>query len=185
MRKNWSRVLVSHLHADGFHEQPAIGYVCPEIGLKNAELESQLCNWGLVVNPINTGSGAASSFWAAKYYEIKNSNLRRELILRGLIEVKSTMQKIEEQAAAEQRYQDAMDIEKAWASLTDCACKQALLMRYVQRHKNEFIRRRLGLRGHKNLELILWRAKTSIKQILEREKNVVIIRSDNLNSIAG
>lgn len=185
MRKNWSKILVCKLSDDGFQESTVAAYKKPEIGSVDKELELRLMNWGRVVNPPYTGSNQASTFWATRYYEIRNSMFRRELILRGLIEQKSVMQQIEEQALAELRHEDALLVEAAWAKLGDFKQKEVLLMRYVYRHKDEYIRNRLKLRGRQNLTLIFWRAKSSLKQILEREKNADIIPSDNLNLFAG
>lgn len=185
MRKNWSKILVCKLNDDGFQEDAVAAYKKPEISTVDKELERRLINWGKVVNPPYTAGNQASTFWATRYYEIKNSMLRRELIVRGLIEQKSLMQKIEEQALAELRHEDALLVEAAWAKLGDFKQKEVLLMRYVYRHKDEYIRNRLKLRGRQNLTLIFWRAKISLKQILEREKNADIIPSDNLNLFAG
>lgn len=185
MRKNWSKILVCKLNEDGFKEDAVAAYKKPEIGTVDKEMELRLMNWGKIVNPSYTGGNQASTFWAARYYEIRNSAFRRELIMRGLIEQKTVMQQIEDQALAELRHQDALLVDSAWTRLRDPQQKQALLMRYVFRHKDEYIRNRLGVRGRQNLTLILWRARTSLKQILEREKNADIIRSDNLNLFAG
>lgn len=185
MRKNWSKILVCKLDEDGYQEAAISAYKRSEIETKDVDMEDRLFNWGKVVNPIFTGSGQASTFWAARYYEIRNSEFRRELIARGLLEQKTVMQQIEDQAMAELRHEDALLIEAAWAKLTDFNQRQALLMRYVQRHKDEYIRNKLKLRGRQNLTLIFWRAQTSIKQILAGGKKVVIIRSDNSNLFAG
>jgi hypothetical protein len=95
------------------------------------------------------------------------------------------MQQIEDQAWSELMYEDALLIESAWVRLGDEQQKKAISMRYIDRHKDEYIRRQLRLRGRQNLTLILWRAKTSMKQMLESQKKPDIIRVDNLNSFAG
>jgi hypothetical protein len=176
---------IDELDRSGFTEVVAPARVKSEIETKDVDMEDRLFNWGKVVNPIYTGSGQASTFWAARYYEIRNSEFRRELIARGLIEQKTVMQQIEDQAMAELRHEDALLIEAAWTKLTDFNQRQALLMRYVHRHKDEYIRNKLKLRGRQNLTLIFWRAQTSIKQILECGKKAVIIRSNNSNLFAG
>ena len=192
MRKNQSKILVCRSGVDDYqHDKyqevatPAYKPPVPQIGEKDRDMELRLIDWGKIVNPINASSSQASTFWATRYYEIRNSVFRRELIRLGLIEQKTVMQQIEDQAMAELKYADALQIENAWTKLNDLNHKQALLMRYVYRHKDEYIRNRLKLRGRQNLTLILWRAKCSIKQILEHEKKAVIIRSNNLNSFAG
>ena len=184
MRKNQSKILVCRSGVDDYqHDKyqevatPAYKPPVPQIGEKDRDMELRLIDWGVIVNPINKGSTKASTFWATRYYEIRNSVFRRELILLGLIEPKTVMQQIEEQAMSELKHAEALEIEKAWTKITDYNQKQALLLRYVYRHKDEYIRRVLNLRGRQNLFLIMWRAKSSIKQILEREKKAVIIRS--------
>ncbi|MBC3931989.1 hypothetical protein [Undibacterium curvum] len=192
MRKSKSKILVCRSGVDDYQndkyeevETPAYKRPVPQIGERDRDMELRLVDWGNVVNPVNTSSSQASTFWATRYYEIRNSEFRRELIMRGLIEHKTMLQQIEDQALAELRHQDALLIESAWAKLIDHQQKQALLMRYVYRHKDEYIRNRLKLRGRQNLTLTLWKARTSLKQILEREKNAAIIRPDNLNLFAG
>lgn len=185
MRKDWSQILVCKLNADGYTENRSVASGRSEIGMRDYEFEKRLENWGRCLNPSVSGAGAASTFWAKRFYEIRNSERRREFLLRGLIEQKTVMQQIEDQAWSELMYEDALLVESAWVRLGDAQQKKAIQMRYIDRHKDEYIRRQLRLRGRQNLTLILWRAKTSMKQILESTKKADIIRVDNLNSFAG
>jgi hypothetical protein len=69
-------------------------------------------------------------------------------------------------------YEDALRLNLhgfGWAM----SSKSDLYAEYIDRHKDEYIRRQLRLRGRQNLTLILWRAKTSMKQMLESQKSQI------------
>jgi hypothetical protein len=180
MRKNRGVKVAGVFEKQGFVEQPKAAFQKSDIDTTDKEFEIRLINWGRVMNPRHSNS--ASTFWARQYYEIHNARQRRVAITLGLITPKSVMQQIEDEVMTEIAHEAAIEIERAWAKLGDFQQKQALLMMYVYRFSPDVIRSRLRLRGHQNLQLILWRAKTSLKQVLEKIESKPIIRPYNLNA---
>lgn len=172
-----NQMLCNEMRQAGYVEQPLQLHKKSEIDTSDSDLEARLVSWGRVMNPgRHNCSGGGATFWATRYYEIRNSTFRRELIARGLIEPKSVMEKVEELVMTEIAHQEAIEVERAWGKLGVFQHKQALLMFYVLRMPPETIRVRLGLRGRENLKLILWRAKLSLKKILDGSKKADIIQ---------
>ena len=179
MRKNWSSSLENELVQTGFVEDVCAPAKKSPIDLVDMDFEGRLINWGRVINPDSkySGNGAADTFWAKKYIENRNSREKQLAISCGLIAKENVLQQIEDQVFSDAAHTDAIAIEKAWSSMIDYQQKTALKMRYVDRVPDVIVRRKLNLRGMKNLNLILWRAKSNLKHVLESGKKTVIIQS--------
>ncbi|MFZ6724693.1 hypothetical protein ACO0K2_04290 [Undibacterium sp. MH2W] len=179
MRKDMSEVLESELVRSGFVEEGCAPVSKSAIDLVDLDFESRLINWGRITNPDAkyTGAGGADTFWARKYIENRNNRERQLAIACGVIERENVLQQIENQVFSEAAHEDALAIERVWSCMVDYQQKTSLKMRYVDRVPDAIIRRKLHLRGMKNLNLILWRAKSNLKHVLESGKKPVIIQS--------
>ena len=146
-------------------------------------LELRLQSWGLAMVYSGRSGGKASTFWATEYITNRNAHERRIAIDMGFFEPKSRMLQIEEQLRSDEKKIDAWLIESAWRLLASLEHKQILRMKYISKFDDDVIHRRLRLRGRQSVQLILWRAKFSLQQILSRGEKRDTIQSYNL--IAG
>lgn len=169
------------LQAQGYVEIQDVRITQNEIDVKDYSLEDRLINWGRVVTRQRAPSNVTAP-WAADYVANRNSAQFQCAIAQGLIQRPSVVQQIDKQSISEAQMADAWAIESAWSHIGDFDMKQALKMKYVLRLRESEIRRRLRLRGSRGVQLIMWRAKFSLQQILARSKNGDIIRTNNLTA---
>lgn len=176
-----NRMLGYELMSAGYVEIQDVRVVQDEISVKDFSLEERLRNWGYVVTRQSVSVNVTAA-WAADYVSNRNAAEFKLAVSHGLIKRPSIVEQIEIQATSEASIADAWLIESAWSCIGDFNQKQALKMMYVSRLNECFIRRKLRLRGQQNLKLLLWRAKSSLQQVLARQQNGAIIQPNNLTA---
>jgi hypothetical protein len=173
---------IDELDRSGFTEVVAPARAKSEMDVVNYEIEDRLKNWARVVGAGCRSGGNCSSAWAADYIANRNSRDFKLALCMGMIQPRSVMQEIELQVFSEADRIDGWLIESVWTLLAAHEHKQALRFKYVFGWRDDLIRRKLRLRGRENLRLILWRAKTSMQQALDKLKTQAIIQPYNLTA---
>jgi hypothetical protein len=182
MRKDWSASLEGELVESGFVTVDTPAVPKSEMSMIDYDLEARLLNWGRVVSPNGKSGGNVSSAWATDFINNRNARDFKLALHLEMIQRPSAVLQIEKQVLSEAHRIDGWLIESAWTLLPNFEHKQALRLRYVCEFGDEYVRRKLRLRGRENLKLILWRAKTTLKQILAQPKKQGYSSNHNLTA---
>jgi hypothetical protein len=176
-----NRLLKREMLAAGYAEIEEVQVTKSEIDVKDYTFEDRLVNWARVVSGRRIARNVTAA-WAADYIANRNAVQFKLGLDLGLIQRRSVVDQIEQQAISEAAAQDAWLIEAAWSRLPVYDHRQALRLKYVYRLCDEVIRQRLRLRGRENVRLILWRAKMSLQQVLARVEKGATIQANNLTA---
>ncbi len=169
------------LEASGFVEvaQPVKPMTTPkwiELACLEYSLDRRLVNWYDTLHGVGAGGGSsASSAWATAYVAARN---KRELMLALELDIVSPSNTLNYVDVDEL---DGWLVEKAVCSLGVFNEKKALMYKYGQRYRDEFIRTKLGLRG-RELNIVIGRARTNLQQVLAKLNHPAKIRHYNLNA---
>jgi hypothetical protein len=139
------------------------------------DFEERLMNWGATVRGSVGSAGGACALWADLYVKHRNDQEKALAIALQIALPASPLR------ATDSNVLDGWLIEAAWTRLGFFDQKEALKLRYVWGYRNQFIKNKLHINGS-CLDIVLGRAKTNLKLVLDKLDSPAKIRANNLHA---
>jgi hypothetical protein len=147
----------------------------PVVEAGELSFERRMLNWRDTVRGTSGGGGGCCSGWAAAYVAARNKREEALAISLQINESRSLLSRVDVNEL------DGWLVEAAVRTMIKFDEKQILRFRYVWEYPNHFIKNRLMI-NDASVRIVLARAVTNLKFVLEKLDSPVKIRTYNLHA---